>query len=414
MHAIAAVPYRPWLVVLAGAVVAFQLAVFAGVVGSMASTRRMQDFALFYSDAGRAIVKGQNPYARQPAQGAAEAHVRINLNPPHFLLLLAPLVALDPLPAFVVWITLGLISAAAAIHLILRENGLRFRSPTGMAVVGAVIATAPTGALLLSGQVSWLLWWPACRAWVASRRGQWIAAGALLGVLASLKPFLLVFLPFLAVARRWGAFVTLIVTAGVCNLVGLVAFGWPTFYSWLVGLGSITWSKSVLNASIFGVLERGLSDRLAPGWDLAPVTHAPALVYPLWLSAVAVVFGASVLTVRQSRGGDREADYVFALGLTAALLVSPVGWIYYHFLFVGPVLALVRKEQWWTISSVRRVLLLGFAGPLLCAPGMLAAWQPNGWLSLTLGSLYFWSLLALWVCIVLPVFRPAVRDRGRQ
>ena len=93
-------------------------------------------------------------------------------------------------------------------------------------------------------------------------------------------------------------------------------------------------------------------------------------------------------------------DHIFAVGLTAALLVSPVGWIYYHFLFVGPVLSLALTKRWWATSRFRRVLIVSFAVPLLLAPGMLAIGQPNGWLSLTLGSLYFWSLLALWVCIV--------------
>ena len=126
------------------------------------------------------------------------APVGINLNPPHFLLLLAPLVVLEPLPAFVVWTGLSLVSAAAATRLILRETGIRAASLAGLGVVGAVIAGAPTGALLLSAQVSWLLWWPACLAWAAAQARALDNGGSLLGVLASLKPFLLVLLPFVA------------------------------------------------------------------------------------------------------------------------------------------------------------------------------------------------------------------------
>jgi hypothetical protein len=232
-------------------------------------------------------------------------------------------------------------------------------------------------------------------------------AGVLLGVLASLKPFLLVFLPFVAIARRWRAVVALVVSAGVSNLVGLVAFGWETFSAWAVGFGSITWSKSVLNASIFGALERAFSDRPAPVWNVAPVASHPSLVYPLWIVASLLVLGVSVRSIRQTLARDGGTDRVFAVGITTALLISPIGWIYYHFLFVGPTLALAVKERWWGTSRARRALLVCFAAPLLVAPGMLAAGQPNGWLSLTLGSLYFWSLVALWVCIVLPVRPPA-------
>jgi len=391
---------RPWLVVLAGAVVMLQTAVYVGLVVSMASTRRMQDFALFYSDARLAIVERQNPYERPPTESQSDAPDRINLNPPHFLLLLAPLLALDALTAFVVWTGVGLFSAAAATRLILRETGLRPGSLAGMGVVAAVVTSASTGALLLSAQVSWLLWWPCARAWAAARRDQWTTAGALLGVLASLKPFLLVLLPLLAVTRRWRAVVPFVVAAVACNLIGLVLFGWPTFHSWLVGLGAITWSKSVLNASIYGLFERAFSDRHAPVWDLAPLTSASPLIYPLWILASVIVLGVSVSRVRQARADAGQADHILAVGLTAALLVSPVGWIYYHFLFVGPVLSLALTERWWATSRFRRLLIVCFAVPLLLAPGMLAIGQPNGWLSLTLGSLYFWSLLALWVCIV--------------
>ena len=386
--------------VLAGAVVVLQTVVYVGLVVTMASTRRMQDFALFYSDARLAIVERQNPYEPPPTQSQSDTRVRIDLNPPHFLLVLAPLVALDALPALVVWTGLGLVSAAAATRLILRETGLRSGSLAGMGVIGAMVASAPTGALLLSAQVSWLLWWPCSRAWAAARRGHWTTAGALLGVLASLKPFLLVLLPLLAVTRRWRAVVALVLAASACNLIGIVAFGWQTFHAWLVGLGAITWSKSVLNASIYGLLERAFSDRRAPVWDLAPVASASPLIYPLWILASVIVLSVAVSAVRHARAGADQADHIFAVGLTAALLVSPVGWIYYHFLFVGPVLSLALTERWWATSRFRRVLIVSFAVPLLLAPGMLAIGQPNGWLSLTLGSLYFWSLLALWVCIV--------------
>lgn len=84
---------HPWLLTLAGALVALQTIVYVGLVSSMASSRRLQDFDLFHADARTAVVAGRNPY---------ETRTRGNLNPPHFLILMAPLAALARPLAFVV------------------------------------------------------------------------------------------------------------------------------------------------------------------------------------------------------------------------------------------------------------------------------------------------------------------------
>ena len=394
---------RLWLVSVAAAVTAIQVIAYAGLVASMIRTGNTRDFALFYADARTAVVERQNPYA--PGADEAASHASVNLNPPQFLILFAPLVALDPQSAFLVWIAVGALSAIAAIRLILRELGLRATRPAGLAFVAGVLASASTGALLLSAQVSWVLWWPVTWAWAAARRGRWIAAGAVLGVLASLKPFLVLPAILFACARQWRSIAAFVLTMAASYSAGLAAFGWETFHSWLTGLGQITWGRSVLNASTLGALERALVDRPAPVWDVQPLADASRIVGPLWLVASVAVLGMSVRAIRRSsRLTTTEADSIFAIGVPAALLVSPVGWIYYDMWFAGAVLALGLTERWWD-SRIRRVLIALFGVPLVLAPGMLAAGQPNGWLTVTLGSSYFWSLLALWICLVLPINR---------
>ena len=51
------------------------------------------------------------------------------------------------------------------------------------------------------------------------------------------------------------------------------------------------------------------------------------------------------------------------IGLTAALLVSPVGWIYYHFLFVGPSRSLSRSMQRWCGERPARAACFSCALP---------------------------------------------------
>jgi hypothetical protein len=396
---------RRWLLILAAVVVAVQVAAYARVVVWMASTGRVRDFAQFHSDARAAILEHRTPYERELRGTPANAVGPVNLNPPHFLLLVAPLAVLDLRPAYVVWMGLSVISAAAALAVILREVGLRATSLAGASVIGGVLASAPTGVLLIAAQVSWLLWWPFCWSWAAARRGRWTGAAVVLGILASLKPFLLVSVPLLLATRRWRAAGVTLAAAASSYAVGLAVFGWQAFHLWLVGLGSITWSKSVLNASLFGALERAFTDRPAPAWNLASIANIPALVYPLWILASAVILSASTRTVLRAPSSAGRVDLLYALTVIVALLVSPVGWIYYFCLFVGPVLALAVTDRWWRTFRRRRLLLACFSPSLLAAPSLLAVGQPNGLLSVTLGSLYFWSLLALWICVVLPVGR---------
>src|SRR5262245_50385691 len=213
------------------------MAAYARVVVSMASTGRMQDFAQFHSDARAAFFEHRNPYERGLG-GPSNARAPVNLNPPHFLLLVAPLAVLELRPAYVVWMGLSLISAAAALGVILREVELRATSLAGASVIGVVFASAPTGVLLISAQVSWLLWWPFCWSWAAARRGRWTGAVVVLGLLASLKPFLLVSVPLLLAARRWRAAGVALAVAALSYAAGVAVLGRQAFYLWLVGLGS--------------------------------------------------------------------------------------------------------------------------------------------------------------------------------
>ena len=67
--------------------------------------------------------------------------------------------------------------------------------------------------------------------------------------------------------------------------------------------------------------------------------------------------------------------------MISALLASPLGWLYYI---------------WWVVPGMRPIKLLG-KSPLLWVPFAYLGWQPNRWVTLTLGSVYFWGLLMLWV-----------------
>jgi hypothetical protein len=112
--------------------------------------------------------------------------------------------------------------------------------------------------------------------------------------------------------------------------------------------------------------------------------------------AAAVVVG--LWTLRAVVRSGHDIDRAFAMMMLAALLVSPLGWVYYWWLPVGPMAALLRRPPaaFW------------IAAPLMAAPlFVVTAGQPNGWMTVTVGSAYFWATLLAWaaVCIRPPAAR---------
>jgi hypothetical protein len=76
-----------------------------------------------------------------------------------------------------------------SVWLIFRELGIYWWSRQSAAWIALLLLGAPTGAIVVTGQFTFLLLLPTTYAWLAARRGSWRLAAALLGCLASVKPF---------------------------------------------------------------------------------------------------------------------------------------------------------------------------------------------------------------------------------
>jgi hypothetical protein len=151
----------------------------------------------------------------------------------------------------------------------------------------------------------------------------------------------------------------------------------------------------ILNGSVYGLAERAVSGSVGP-WPLTPAApwFTPYRLV-LWtaLSAVmAILLAAAVWRTRARTPAAVDAEFV--VWITTALLISPLGWLYYFWLFAGPLLGMcVRRPVWRTWST----LPLGVAlAVLVVPPGIWAEGQPSGLRTLTFGSAYFWSLASLW------------------
>src|SRR4029450_1649179 len=114
-----------------------------------------------------------------------------------------PLAMLRPELAVTIWLGLSILALVVSILLIVREIGVTWTPMGLLAVVTGALAFAATQSFFITGQLSLLLLLALTVCWVAARHGRWMAAAALLGASASVKPFLLVFVPYLMLTRRF-------------------------------------------------------------------------------------------------------------------------------------------------------------------------------------------------------------------
>ena len=329
-----------------------------------------------------------------------------NLNPPHFHLPLLPLGYLSPEVALAIWGSLNLIALIASLRLIGKELDLNPTTWQGRFLFLAFLAFSGTGSFFLTGQLSFLLLYPITLAWIYARHAQWTKTGLSLGLACAIKPFLLIFAPYFLIKKHYSALLNLFLIFAIAYIAGLCTFGPHIYWQWIAKIQLVDWSWASMNASIHGWLSRTLSENptFAPSW------HLPQFITPLWI-ACSGILGIVLFAILHLDQSPQSVDRAFALLLLGAILISPLGWIYYLFFPLGPLTGMVHKA--WSdkkknktprfpVYERTRNILMVLAGAGLIFPLQFAYFfQPNWWATLTIGSMYFWSTLAVWTALLL-------------
>jgi hypothetical protein len=188
----------------------------------------------------------------------------------------------------------------------------------------------------------------------------------------SVKPFLGVVALWLLATRRWRAVMAAITAAAAAFAVGFLAYGSGPYRAWIAALGREQWSWAPMNASVAGWLAR-----IALADDTSGTTPTPTgIVAAGLLLSIAIVVSAVI----RSRHWSVERSWTLLVG--SALLASPLGWIYY---------------MWWMVAVSRPMDIL-MMSPLLWVPwAYVPAHSADRLVAGTLGSIYFWGLLLIWV-----------------
>jgi hypothetical protein len=332
-----------------------------------------------------------------------------NLNPPHSHLLYLPLAVIPTWPALLAWSVLSGICLYGSIRIILSEVGIALTPRRKEWMVVGLLSFSAMGVAVITAHMSFPLMLLITMAWRDARHGRWGKAGSWLGLALSIKPFLLIFIPYLVLKRCWRGVAAVGLSTGLAFLLGLLVFGPESHHSWLRVLSRAdSWAWLPLNASLYGILSRALTKN--PMFTPMVVLD-PGLVRLAWL-ALGIPAGLAALLRSLSDPLSEGTDRAFAILLVSALLLSPLGWIYYFWLPVGPIAAIAR--EWWMDRSEKKIdggstaigspswylFLASMVGMVIPAFFSLTL-QPSALATVLIASIHFWSLVLVWLALML-------------
>ena len=293
-----------------------------------------RDFGSFWAS-GDAANRGLNPYAVYEETFRVDGTDRTaapNLNPPASLLPLRLLAKVEIGEALQLWRHLSLLTYGLALVALLSAY------PERRSVIVALWALNLGGLwhVIELGQVYVPLLALTVAAWLGLRDGRPLAAGLAMGVLAAIKPHLILWPAMLLLAGKRNSSLPAFATAAALSLLPLFLHGPSIYLQWLQatpslsdageGMAHIGGNLSLIAiAGRFGVWEIGLA--LSGGLVLL-------------CAAIARRPGVSVLDLS-------------ALAVIAALLVGPVTWAGYTILLLPLYFAL----RWTPLVAASAVML---------------------------------------------------------
>ena len=366
----------------------------------------LNDLGKFYYDA-RAFLLGAPMYEPSPATlvpiTETTSKQLLNLNPPHFHLVLLPVAWLEPQAVLVLWLLTGILALTLSLYATFRELGFMPSAQTLLPAGLFLVSSAAFGSILITGQLTLHLLPFVTWAWIAARRQRWKQVGAAIGIVISIKSFMLVFLPWLAIRGRATTVAASLAVAGAAFLSGVAVFGTQSWWGWLSAMASIDWYGLPLDASLRSFVVR-LFDH-TPHYEA--VMNAPGVVTPLWRTGF-VLIGCTSLGMAILDRTPEATDRSFTLLILAAILMSPLGWIYYVLFALPPAIGLLsatqnghRHDRLGRILRWGRGSAVAVGGCALLVPTVVVVVTGTSRLhTLTIGSAHFWALWCLWCAVV--------------
>lgn len=262
-----------------------------------------------------------------------------NLNPPFFTLISFPFAYLSYPHALLLWTLLSMLAGTLGI-LLLQQKLVKhtLSGPCALLLLIGLFSYFPSFVSLQFGQVSLLLLPFLVCGWHAARQKKTISAAIFLALASSLKPFIGLFLFYFLMRKEWRGLCAFLLTLFSCALIAALFLRLDSYVAYYHVGQQIKWAASSWNVSIYGFLLRlvgGIESNVA----LLPVPGLITYLYPL----LAGIFFLAIIQFLQPTfniPAQQKVDLDFSVIITAMLLLSPLGWLYYFPLLSIPILIL--------------------------------------------------------------------------
>lgn len=249
-----------------------------------------------------------------------------NLNPPVFMAIMQPLSGLRYPVAWWTWAAFSLMCGLVSLWLMLGSlPWTRTQRIAWLPIAGtAMLLYYPTMANFQLGQLGLALCLPLAAGWLALRQGRATRAGMWWGLLIAIKPFMAVILVALACVRHWKALWACLAVLALVHAVTIGVYGLEMHADYLKLASNVHWTAANWNGSWIGFFDRMFSGHPSSDW---PANRA--LSKALGGTAALLTLAAMALALFRKHTDLCAADAVTALAAVTALLVTPLGWLYY-------------------------------------------------------------------------------------
>jgi len=330
------------------AILCAALALGAVFLGPRA-TREMPDLEVYWSAAGRAA-------AAEPIYRSEDRHYQFKYFPA-FAILARPLasLSLDNAKRAWLWISASALALFLTLSVALLPDA---RKPRWLLMFLTVIVMAKFFAHeLVLGQVNILFGAAIVGAVTLMRAGREAPAGALVAAAIIVKPYAVIFLPWLGARRRIASIAMAAVGILVVLLLPIPSYGWT---------GSVAlyqdWWRTVTTSTAPNLLNRD-NVSLASVWakwiGVGPSAELLAIV-----TSLALVAMAAIVIARRAHVGFPEALEAGLL-LTLLPLLSPQGWDYVFLLSTPAVVLLLNYEgalpRTWRVATIAALAAIAFS-----------------------------------------------------
>jgi alpha-1,2-mannosyltransferase len=349
----------------------FIMAIMINMLPFLDGKSDLMDFGSFYAS-GLKIQSGENPYdpnseyifeinfSRVGAGGKM-----MNLNPPISVVLFRSLAQFDPHQTLIIWQVISAVLYAGSIILL----GTTYKQNIGPAIFPWAFTLAGFWHTLVLGQIYVVLLLITAVGWILLRRGQYIPAGVVIGLVVAIKPNFIIWPIFLLFAGYFVTFFISILSSLIVSLIPVAFYGTGIYVQWLEA--STLHPETIImpgNNSMLGLTARFGS--IPAGIVISIIL---VLILLIW----------SKLKISSS---IEKPEYVCALGIIASLLASPISWTGYTILLL-PIFFSLKK---WTVPAMISAAILSVPFQLV-----LQFFQTSFLNFVLFGWFYGWGILFL-------------------